>query len=128
MEAFRPALSPAPRALSPPIPRRSPSLSPHFHLTSSNYFRVIPASRRLKRDWETKPTAPPTDPSATQSRARMGLSLANGVPAATASGSNRAHSGRVLSEGRSCVYQHSRVQTFSLSHFQPLNGANVSFV
>lgn len=66
MEAFCPAHSPA-RSPPPSSPSVSPSPPPsfHFYLTSSNYFRVIPASRRLKRHWETKPKAPPIDRSLT---------------------------------------------------------------
>lgn len=108
--------------LSPPLPGfistpRFPPPSFQFYLTSSNYFRVIPASHREKRHRETKPNAPPTDPSATQLQPGMGLYVANWVAAAIASGSNRARRGCLLSEGRGCVY----VTTQKLKYFERLN-------
>lgn len=103
--------------LSPPLPccMSTPTVSPSlfsFYLTSSNYFRVIPASRRLKRHWETKLNTPPTDASATQLQSGMWLNVSNGVAAATALGSNRACRGCLLSEGKGCVYP----STEKLSH------------
>lgn len=97
--------------LSPPLPGcistsiSTLSVSPpsfHFYLTSSNYFRVIPASR-LYTD-KTKPDALPTDSSTTQPQPEVGLYVANNIAAAIASGSNRAGKGCLLREGRSYIY------------------------
>lgn len=112
---------------APSIPHspRLPSL--HFYLTSSNYFRVIPASRRLKRHWETKPSAPPTDPCAAQSQPGKGLYVANCIAAAVASGSNRARRGCLLSEGRAAFITAQRSWNISQSLHEE-NGACVCSV
>ncbi|TNN61123.1 hypothetical protein EYF80_028631 [Liparis tanakae] len=61
--------------------------------------RHSPGRRSVAATGRLEPPAPPTDPRAVQSRPRMGLRVANGVAAASASGSNRAHNGCVLREG-----------------------------
>lgn len=124
MEAFCTARSSAvpPPTLSLPHSPRLPPL--HFYLTSSNYFRVIPASRRLKRHWETKPSAPPTDPCAAQSQPGKGLYVANCIAAAVASGSNRARRGCLLSEGRAAFITAQRSWNIS----QSLHEKNGGFV
>lgn len=114
---FAPLSSPLPGGISTPT-HRSPPPSFHFYLTSSNYFRVIPASRRLKKHWETKPTAPPTDPSATQLQPGTTLYVTNCIAAAMASGSNRVFRGCVPSEGRGGFYPSAE----KLKHFRRQNG------
>lgn len=104
------------------LPTSSPP-SRRFLPDISNYFRVVSASRLLKRYWQTKSDALPTDSATTQSQPEVGFSLANDIAAAIASGSNRARKGCLLTEGGStfqrdplCVTQEQNALLMFWSH------------